>query len=452
MPFGSIFGLVAAALIFGGLACVFVPLIILFRVVVYVTRRIKSLFVSREHARASSILSDAELASPTTIVFLIHGTFAPDATWTNEDSALCEAIRKQLSHSGQPVIFQRLQWSGANTVTSRLNAIEALSTHLETIISKSPSRHIVLVGHSHGGNIALKVAQRFASHKTLSLVTLATPFLIAQLRKFPDLYRLGVPVVGYAAALLGTIALAAFAKMPWYVAAIPILIGCGFAYRTLSPRLRGAEQAEAQLIASVPDLRCVSALIPNTLIITRTGDEADGIIQLASFLNGWIAKSIRQSSIFTGVAHYYQGIKQEVTDIETRVVEHAPKQTARQFLSALVTEHPKLIWLTIRYVNRMRDNGLEMFPVLSGIFLLKLLQFAVGTGTGIVATTTLVTSSETPPGRWNHYQSIASAEDQAAPLSHSQIYEDSIVLDEIANWITARECVHRSIVVPLATT
>jgi hypothetical protein len=95
-------------------------------------------------------------------------------------------------------------------------------------------------------------------------------------------------------------------------------------------------------------------------------------------------------------------------------------------------------WAVVGYANRMRHLGPEVVGVLAGALLLQLLRVAVGTTSGLLATTVVVTSSETPPGEWRHLQTLASRAPTGTVMSHSQIYDDQDVCDRVAAWVTAR--------------
>jgi hypothetical protein len=73
-----------------------------------------------------------------------------------------------------------------------------------------------------------------------------------------------------------------------------------------------------------------------------------------------------------------------------------------------------------------------------GLTLLSAVPLSVGTESGVVATQVLATSSETPPGRWQHLQTQASNDSVENLLSHSQIYTDPFVFESIAEWCVAQ--------------
>jgi hypothetical protein len=57
-----------------------------------------------------------------------------------------------------------------------------------------------------------------------------------------------------------------------------------------------------------------------------------------------------------------------------------------------------------------------------------------------------VTSSETPPGQWQHVQTLASSHPSATVMSHSQIYDDPYVCELVATWLQRRWSAQRTAV------
>jgi hypothetical protein len=89
-------------------------------------------------------------------------------------------------------------------------------------------------------------------------------------------------------------------------------------------------------------------------------------------------------------------------------------------------------------VHRLSQQLPEIGGALAGFALLALLRVAFGTNSGMLATTTVVTSSETPPGQWQHVQTLASSHPTDTVVSHSQIYGDDAVCTLVAAWVEQR--------------
>src|SRR5687767_4485493 len=118
------------------------------------------------------------------LITLVHGTFAPGAAWTRDDSALCKALRERLPGAS----IGAFPWSGRNSNKARLDAALELAQWTETRITECEREHggpidHYVIAHSHGGNVALYAcrSRHFADHLT-KLVCLSTPFLSARVR------------------------------------------------------------------------------------------------------------------------------------------------------------------------------------------------------------------------------------------------------------------------------
>lgn len=131
--------------------------------------------------RRLPIRTHPEVAAPTAVVTLIHGTFARGAPWTLPGSALCTELREIL---GNGVQLRRFEWSGANSFRGRKTAALALENDLAAVRQRWPGVPHYCIGHSHGGNVALDAAAQAGADALDGLVCLATPVLTVRLRQF----------------------------------------------------------------------------------------------------------------------------------------------------------------------------------------------------------------------------------------------------------------------------
>jgi hypothetical protein len=78
-----------------------------------------------------------------------------------------------------------LLWDGANSFVSRNEAARALANRLKELAVEFPREPVVVIAHSHGGNIALRAVHILDQPLTgeIRIVTLATPFV--QVRALP---------------------------------------------------------------------------------------------------------------------------------------------------------------------------------------------------------------------------------------------------------------------------
>ena len=144
------------------------------------------------------------------LVYLIHGTFAPDSPWTEpKSSELVEGLRAQ----GVNAEYRRFRWTGKNRVADRKEGGTSLAGEIGPVLDDQ-DRAVVLIGHSHGGNVALQAGQELTVQQRAALryCFLATPFLSSNRRfdawgyylKLPEAIRDNLFVAVQAAALLLT--------------------------------------------------------------------------------------------------------------------------------------------------------------------------------------------------------------------------------------------------------
>jgi hypothetical protein len=132
------------------------------------------------------------------VIFLVHGTFAPFARWTKSDSPLCRHLQDRL----RDAVFIRHEWSGSFTQRARRRASDELREKLKESYKSHPGAHHYVIGHSHGGNIALYAIDDEDQHAPLKgIVCINTPFIVAIRRNTQNFV---LPFIYMLAAWLGT--------------------------------------------------------------------------------------------------------------------------------------------------------------------------------------------------------------------------------------------------------
>ncbi|WP_433707212.1 RHS repeat-associated core domain-containing protein [Paenibacillus illinoisensis] len=103
------------------------------------------------------------------VAWLIHGTWSDKDTWTKDFRSYLEGM---LDES-----VARLSWTGKNNVPARDEAAKDLTDRIYRFYLSNPQEPIRLIGHSHGGNVAIMIANNLAKlgvHVD-TLITIATP-------------------------------------------------------------------------------------------------------------------------------------------------------------------------------------------------------------------------------------------------------------------------------------
>ena len=124
------------------------------------------------------------------VIVMIHGTWGrgifPSARalmhrrplWFEPGSDFHDDLMRQLDNKGVEVHASSIDWSGSNSFKERELAAKKLAETIDLRAKQFPNVPILLLGHSHGGN----VISRALSHTTANLdqvyaASLATPFL-----------------------------------------------------------------------------------------------------------------------------------------------------------------------------------------------------------------------------------------------------------------------------------
>ncbi|WP_271605501.1 esterase/lipase family protein [Bradyrhizobium sp. CCBAU 11434] len=125
----------------------------------------------------------ATTEAPNIIITLVHGTWgrkrlpfsAPN--WFEPGSIFLTCFSQELESNGIKAVIQPFLWSGANSLYARSDASVTLASMIEKQAEKHPDVRHVVIGHSHGGSVALLAIQKLWTNVDPIVVTLATPFM-----------------------------------------------------------------------------------------------------------------------------------------------------------------------------------------------------------------------------------------------------------------------------------
>lgn len=82
------------------------------------------------------------------VVILVHGSLAIDEEWCRPGGEFYETLEKEATTLGHKLV--PFAWSGKLNLKARRQGAEALA---KIILSYPQSETIILIGHSHGGNV-----------------------------------------------------------------------------------------------------------------------------------------------------------------------------------------------------------------------------------------------------------------------------------------------------------
>lgn len=409
---------------------------------------------------------------PRVVVTLVHGTWPGAASWCQDMSPLCVALRRAFPYE---ILFKPFSWSGGNSLRARAKAAAGLRSHLYSAIVTWPRARHYVIAHSHGGNIAL-YALRDAdlASRITGVVCLATPFLHVSLR---DLGALS----GWAAAALPIAITYSLIRLlndhcepcraydfVGLVLGLAALAISGFATRFWRTRTDRIVRALA-----------FPALDSSRLLIVRSaGDEASaalGAAHLFSWLVGacWVrptarlarlAQWITQRIARAAAASIYVRFRRCIIGVALIVCSEVLQPNHDTI--AMVIGLPGMcivgisaVALLIIAISRLtiallRDSSAPMYRVSKaagiGVFLVPL---AIALGIALwpfgpemmfVAMLLEISAETTPPGAWRvHYvQQVRNDRPHqeskwtlVPPLVHSRIYEDPAAIAVVRKWV-----------------
>lgn len=134
------------------------------------------------------------------VVVLVHGTFAPEAAWTQPGSRLRKMLSEQLGEN--LVHIEVFNWPGLfkkfnNSHFARLKAGMRLSKRLKQLQKEYTNAKIFIIGHSHGGNVALYALRDYGLRESIGgVVTFSTPFIECAERNITGTLEIGLSAVG----------------------------------------------------------------------------------------------------------------------------------------------------------------------------------------------------------------------------------------------------------------
>lgn len=111
------------------------------------------------------------------IIIPVHGTWSDKSTWKNLDKISSATVRA----FGDSNLGKAIDWAGDNTKTARsegaLTLIESIKSQREGLDASEP---VTLVGHSHGGNVAIEAINLMTEMEEfngveINLMTINTP-------------------------------------------------------------------------------------------------------------------------------------------------------------------------------------------------------------------------------------------------------------------------------------
>lgn len=132
----------------------------------------------------SWIRADSDL-----VVVFVHGTFHADLRYDEDSASFISEISGRLP--ALKIDFVQFSWSSNNLYSARIGAAKSLANYIEDVRPLLEEKcALVLIGHSHGGNVAMEAIRIVGSLGCCDrqVICLGTPLMLARAKR--DSYRL----------------------------------------------------------------------------------------------------------------------------------------------------------------------------------------------------------------------------------------------------------------------
>lgn len=373
---------------------------------------------------------------------LIHGTFAREAPWTQDDSVLCRSLREWFPDAR----IDRFLWSGRNRVNARFQAALKLRRYLRSELrKKTPDTELYILAHSHGGSVALQALDCDDLPTAISgVVCMSTPFINARPRQIGMTTQAAVLLAFaiYFFAIFGLV----FSPPPWLanalLAAIPLGLIIGVAsFWVLVPRYDKATERISRRMR-------LPARLPTRVLLIRTpADEATGALVTTHFVT-WLME--RAWELLDWPQTYWSSLNLKqmmwtvlavftIAGIVTLVPEGVLRLIGfRELAETMFPGQPvfivafQLIVIVIAAVN-----FLAIFIPLPAMMVLGMvLGLTVGREMTWACFTFDVSIDSTPLGKWE----VVNVEPmQRNGLMHGGVYSDWLPLNVVHDWLERRQ-------------
>ncbi len=388
------------------------------------------------------------------VVILVHGTWGRRSKWTDPASPFCLGLGSAI---GLLVTFKGFAWSGKNSGAARLVAAEGLAQAIVAQIELQPDAKVFVIGHSHGGNVALKAAQIAKLEGRVGVVCMSTPFFDITPRYFGAPKELNILSECFLALIGMLVMIVLVKKVGWF--SLHRLTAFFVAVIVASSTLWPFSKLKRAAVSSAENLSVSASPKLDLMIVRATGDEAAIAIGSFQLIGILINTLIRRYVAFVTKLDQTGRSPQRVGTIKKKFASLTPI-----FLTILVSAgvilhylKPDLGPLGI-YRAGLILNPLNLAFIWYGMPFILLLLWLIGMFTlsllvplmipvALLACVPLgldflllvflydVNVEAAPPGDWVVSQIVPAA---TIGLKHSFLYGDPVTTERIGAWIRTK--------------
>lgn len=161
-------------------------------------------------------------------VVTVHGTFSgrrnipnaaeADQEFFSEKSAFAEALKADLEIRR----WHEYEWGGANLESDRRRASRKFGRFMKGL-NLGPDEEVLVLAHSHGGNVALDGLRNAPIQNRISLYTFGTPFIWKETRFFLSALAIILPNIVFFLAVLAMALVIGLGHLQYLAYGVPII-------------------------------------------------------------------------------------------------------------------------------------------------------------------------------------------------------------------------------------
>lgn len=167
------------------------------------------------------------IKSPVHII-TVHGTFSgrrniaepaeADREFFSEKSDFAQALKSDLNIKR----WHEYEWGGANLESDRRRASKKFTRYIKRL-NLPPEEDVVILAHSHGGNVALDGLRKAPISNRISLYTFGTPFIWKETRFFLSALAIILPNIVFFLAVLAMAIVIGLGHLQYLAYGVPFI-------------------------------------------------------------------------------------------------------------------------------------------------------------------------------------------------------------------------------------
>ncbi len=219
------------------------------------------------------------------------------ARWFEVGSRFLSMLHSTLKKFGDVINLDSFIWSGQNSLSHREEASKMLAEHIEITHGKHPESNVLIIAHSHGGNVAVSALNKIQDLSYIHTVTIGTPFLTIYPPSVPR-PKISRLIMWWSSlcALALLLNIFSIASIEWsgtiiFAAIFGCIISILSQFKTIKKN-NGVIPGDVSRLTEITSSECLQGKEASLLILRAINDEAGALIGFAassSLFSKWLS-------------------------------------------------------------------------------------------------------------------------------------------------------------------